>query len=191
MPAALPVALALLAQVASGYGPPPPPPPKPATSPVTAAQRQCAPQNPEPNSNAIVVCAVKPQGYRIDPDVLEARRLKKQGDAGRPRNPHETYADRSCARVGPMGCRGTPAINLLAAAMVAAKMADRLSKGQEIGSMFETTPQSGEYQLYLEAKKRREEKEADAAAKKVQAQAEAKAHPVPPADLTASAPTNR
>jgi hypothetical protein len=44
--------------------------------------------------------------------------------------------------------------------MTAAEMAKRLSKGQEVGSMFKTDPQPSEYQLYLEAKHRREAKEA-------------------------------
>ena len=72
-----------------------------------------------------------------------------------------------------MGCRGTPAINLIAVAAVAAKMADRLAEGQEVGSIFETTPASGEYALYREAKRKREEKEAEAQAAKVKAAAEA------------------
>jgi hypothetical protein len=59
-------------------------------------------------------------------------------------------------------------------------MADRLSKGQEIGSMFETTPAKGEYQLYLEAKKEREAAEADKAAKAKAAAAQAAADGVKP-----------
>lgn len=187
--AGTPVIVFILAQAAAApsYGPSAPP------APVVAQGKpveDCAPQAASPKDNAIVICAVKPDGYRLPPDVVEARRLKKKGDAGRPHNPHETYADRSCANVGPMGCTGTPAINLLAVAAVAAEISQRLAKGQEVGSIFETTPHASEYQYYQEAKKRREDKEADAAAKKVQADAQAKAAP-PPADLHASAPTNR
>ena len=176
MSAGLPLAILLLAEAAGsvpGYGPAPPPPPVSAPAPASPGERDCIAQNKDPDARQIVICAPKPQGYRLDPDVLEARRLKKQGAGSRPHNPHETYADHSCATVGPMGCRGTPAINLIAVAAVAAKMADRLAKGQEVGSMFETTPASGEYQLYLEAKKKREEKEAEAAAAKVKAAAQA------------------
>jgi hypothetical protein len=52
-------------------------------------------------------------------------------------------------------------------------MATRLSKGEEIGSMFRTTPEPTEYQLYLWAKQRREAREAEkvAAAKAKAAQA--------------------
>ena len=181
MPAGLPVALVLLAQAgpAQGYGPPGPPPSAPPTSSRSAAERECAPQSSAPKSNEIVVCAVKPEGYRLPPDIVEARRLKKQGDTVRPHNPHEAYRDNGCARVGPGGCITGPAINMLAVAATAAEISKRLAKGQEVGSVFETTPHPSEYQLYLEAKKRREAKEAEAAAKKAQAAARAAnaAHP--------------
>ena len=137
--------------------------------------RDCAQQPASANPNEIVVCAVKPDGYRISPDVMEARRLKKQGAAGRPKSPHESYVDHSCGRVGPMGCRGQPAVDLVAVAAVAAQMGQRLAKGQEVGSMFETTPAQSEYQLFQEAKKRREAKQEAEAAAKVKAAAEAQA----------------
>ena len=154
-------AILLFAQAAS-VRPSPQEPPRP---PLAAKADECANQRPDPNTNAIVICAVKPDGYRIDPDLMTAKRQKKQGIGARPRNPHETYADKSCANVGPMGCRGAPAINLLAAALVAGQMANRLAKGQEVGSMFKTDPQMSEYELYQQAKKHREAKETDEAAK--------------------------
>ena len=177
MPAGLLFAIALLAESAAAaaeapppvsapptYGPASPAPPKKpvkvADEPVKAATA-CAPAALNPKTGEIVVCAQRPQGYRIDPDVLEAKREMHGG--GRPKRP-ERMADHSCATVGPMGCRGGAGINLLAAAITAAAMADRLSKGQEIGSMFVTDPQPTEYQLYQEAKQRREAKEAEAAA---------------------------
>ena len=160
MPAGLPTAILILAQAAS-YGPPPA---AAQATPPQAKPAECAPQRPASN-NEIVICAVKPDGYRIDPDLMTAKREKKQGLGARPHNPHESYADKSCATVGPMGCRGTPTINLLAAALVAGQMANRLAKGQEVGSMFKTDPQMSEYELYQQAKKERETKEADDAAK--------------------------
>ena len=182
MPAGLPVALALAAQAAATqpYGPAATPAPAPAAAPSKEAAKECVtPATPDPNSREIVVCAVRPNGYRLDPDVLAARRLKKQGEAGRPHNPHETYADHSCATVGPMGCRGQPTIDVFTAAAALATMAARLSKGQEIGSMFQTQPTSSEYQLYLRAKKQREEEEADKAAKAKTAAAQAAADGAP------------
>jgi hypothetical protein len=176
MPIGLPVALVLLAQAAATPQVDGPSAPPPKVEAAAAAKKECTtPAAPDPNSRAIVVCALRPQGYRLDPDVLAARRLKKQGEAGRPHNPHETYADHSCATVGPMGCRGQPTIDLIRTVTTLATMADRLSKGQEVGSMFVTQPTSSEYQLYLQAKKQREEAEADKAAKAKAAAAQAAA----------------
>jgi hypothetical protein len=171
MPIGLPVAFVLLAQAAAApsaapaapsYGPTAAAPPKPPTSPDP--QRECVNQNKDPNGNEIVVCAIKPEGYRLPPDIVEARRLKKEGVAGPPRNPHESYADHPC---GSWGCRGVPTIDMLAVAATAAQIGQRLAKGQEIGSIFETEKSSTDYQLYQMAKKAREEKEAAAAAKAV------------------------
>lgn len=170
--AGLPVALMLMAQTA--YGPATSEPQKPAPALAGTAERDCMAQNKDPNARQIVICAPKPQGYRLPPDVVEARRMKKQGDSVRPKNQRERYAENNCA-VGPMGCTGAPAINFIAMAAVAAQISERLAKGQEIGSIFETTPAAGEYALYRQAKKKREEKEAEAAAAKVKAAAEAKA----------------
>jgi len=141
-----------------------------AATPQPAQPAECPAQAPDPKSGPIVICAPRTQGYRLDPDVLEARREKKN-QAGRPHNPHEAYRDKGCV-IGPMGCPPQP-VNLIAAALTAAEISARLAKGQEIGSMFDTTPDRTEYQLYLEAKKRREEQDAQAAAAKVKAAAEA------------------
>jgi hypothetical protein len=181
MPAGLAFALAAAAQTVAAA---PPSAFGPAATAATApegarskqAQSECkTPAVPDPNSREIIVCAVKPNGYRLDPDVVTANRLKKKGESVRPRNPHESYADHSCATVGPMGCRGQPTIDIFTAAAALATMAERLSEGQEIGSMFETTPAKGDYALYLEAKKQREETEADKAAKSKAAAAQAAA----------------
>ncbi|MEO8547701.1 MAG: hypothetical protein ABI422_04970 [Sphingomicrobium sp.] len=162
------------------YGPPDPPkPPKPPEPkpPVNPADEQakasdrCTPVAPTADTREIVVCAQKPQGYRLNPDVLEAKREMRSG--GRPKRP-DRMKDNSCATVGPAGCMDAPMINLIGAALTAAEMAARLSKGQEIGSMFITDPQPTEYQLYKEAKQRREAKEAEA---KAAAAAKAKAAP--------------
>jgi hypothetical protein len=184
MPVGLSVAFALFAQAAMAtapsppaYGPAPPPPPQAASAP--RPERQCVNQNKDPNGNEIVVCAVKPEGYRIPPDIAEARRLKKQGSAGPPG--HQPNAgEQSCARIGPMGCRGMPTVNLLAVAATAAEISQRLAKGQEVGSIFQTEKTSSDYKLYLQAKAEREAREAQAAAKaaKAKAEAAAQAHPV-------------
>lgn len=132
--------------------------------PAQPISSKCSPASPDPNSSQIVICAPRPQGYRIDPDVLEARREKKESLAGR-HKPPENYKDHGCAVVGPAPCMDAPMVNLLGAVATAAEMAQRLAKGEDIGSMFVTDPQPTEYQLYQQARKRREAKEAEAAAK--------------------------
>jgi hypothetical protein len=172
MPAGLPAALVLLAQAAGAavpadappaiYGPAAPAVPKPAAAPAKPAET-CPTPALAGNSQEIVICAEKPQGYRINPDVLKARREKRSG--GRPTRPGPiAMKDNSCTVVGTAPCMGVfTGINLLAAAATLAEMGDRLSKGEEIGSMFVTDPQPSEYQLYLEAKREREAKEAEKA----------------------------
>jgi len=187
MSAGLSVALALSAQVVAAASSAPGSAGAPlAAAPAKETQRECTtPAVPSPNSREIVVCAVKPNGYRIDPDLLAARRLKKQGESVAPRNPHETYADHSCATVGPMGCRGQPTIDMFTAVAALAAMGQRLSAGQPIGPMFKTRPAETEYQLYLEAKKQREAEEIEKAAKTKAAAAQAAAD----APRTGAAPT--
>lgn len=145
------------ASVAASYGPTLPPPPKPAKAPAPA--QPCATELPtEPGE--VVVCAVRPQGYRIDPDVLAAKKMKREGTS-KPARP-DRMVDASCKVVGPMGCRHSGGIDLLAAAATVAKMADMVSKGENVGSMFVTDPQSSEYELYQQAKRDREAKQEEA-----------------------------
>ena len=161
----LPVAFVLLAQAVSAvpptpvYGPGVPSASKPAAIPAKAVE-PCSPDKPDPKSKDIVICAEKPQGYRIDPDVLKAHREKRS--AGRPTRPGPiAMKDNACTVVGPAPCMNAPMINLLAAAATVGEISKRLSKGQEIGSLFITDPTPSEYQLYVEAKREREAQEAE------------------------------
>ncbi|MFL6734589.1 MAG: hypothetical protein ACJ8EY_07825 [Sphingomicrobium sp.] len=141
---------------ASSYGPTVPPKPQPAKpTPAPACQ---TPIPTEPGE--VVVCAVRPNGYRIDPDVLQAMRHKKNDT--RPKRP-DRMVDTSCKVVGPMGCPMAPIVDFLQIAMAAGKMADRAARGESVGNMFITNPQMSEYELYVAAKREREAKEADAA----------------------------
>jgi hypothetical protein len=172
MPAGFTV-LALLAQAASApasYGPPAA---ASSTKPVTPAPTEnCESRQTDPKSREIVICAPKVEGYRLNPDVLEARREMHSG--GRPTKPGPDNArPRDCA-VGPMACL-PGGINLIGAALTAAEMAKRVAEGKEIGSMFVTDPQPSEYQRYLAAKARREAEEAQKAAEAATARAKAKA----------------
>lgn len=179
MAAGFPLAIMLFAQAASSaaaepasagtqaYGPEASAAPNKPAPPKTA-EDGCAKSAQSTNERQIVICAQRPNGYRLNPDVMEAKRELRSG--GPPR-PSEKFRDNSCASVGPAGCMNA-GINLIGAALTAAEMAKRLAEGKEIGSMFITDPTPDEYHLYLDAKRRREEKEAQAALDaKVKAQA--------------------
>jgi hypothetical protein len=134
----------------------------------------CGPVPAATEPGEIFVCAPRPQGYRIDPDLLEAERAKRRGKLKRP----ERMADTSCASVGPFGCTGLGGggIDLLGAAMVLGTMATKAIRGENVGKMFITDRRPTEYELYQEAKREREAKEAAAAAA---AKAKAKAGTAP------------
>ena len=165
MLASLPVALSMLAQ-ATGATPQSSTASQstagPAAQKTAAANPDACPQ-PAPNSGQIVICAERPQGYRLDPDVMEAKRETR--NSSRPVRPGGTVRP-DCATVGPAPCV-TAGIPLIGAVLTAAQIAERLAKGQEVGSMFVTDPHPSEYQLYLEAKARREAREAEKAAARV------------------------
>ncbi|NUQ18420.1 MAG: hypothetical protein HOP95_08225 [Sphingomonas sp.] len=155
MVVALPVALAMLA---------------PAAEAAPSTPLACSP--PSADSSTIVICTQRPNGYRLNPDVMEAKRATRS--PGRPVRPGGGTPRPDCSTVGPMPCANA-GINLLGAALTAAEMAKRLAAGQEVGSMFLTDPKPDEYHLYLAAKARREAEEAQKAA-----DAKAKAAADPP-----------
>ncbi|HEU5286060.1 MAG TPA: hypothetical protein VFU20_06060 [Sphingomicrobium sp.] len=159
MPAGLSLAIALLAAAAPPASGQPAPPSPPESAPGKGANG-CSPAPEAIEPGEIFVCAPRPQGYRIDPDLLEAQRAKR---SGRPKRP-ERMADTSCASVGPFGCTYGAGIDLLGAAMVLGTMATKAVRGENVGEMFVTDPQRSEYDHYLEAKRLREAKEAEAAA---------------------------
>ena len=168
--------LALVASRGGGRGPAASVPAQPQAAPAPAASSEPC-NNRQEKQGDIIICAERPNGYRLNPDIMEAKRQFKRQRLKRPEN----FVHNDCATVGPMGCRGGPTINLIAAAMTAAEMAKRVAEGKEIGSMFQTTPEPTEYDLYKAAKARREAKEAAAAAA-----AKAKAAPIRPAKSAAA-----
>ena len=179
MIAALPVALVVLAQAAGAQAAPPQQQTAstpPAVPPVKGEPSNgCSP--PVADKQTIVICTQRPQGYRLNPDVMEAKR--EAHSPGRPVRPGGSEPPQ-CATVGPVPCF-QPGINLLAAAATAAEMAKRAASGQDVGTMFETDPQTDEYHLYLRAKARREAEEAQKAAAKAAAAAKAPAEAEPQA----------
>ena len=180
------VAMVMLAQAAAsgtGYGPPEPAPSRRRVGRGQGSGRAVPDPDPKADQRDIVVCAQRPQGYRIDPDVMRAR--KSYREHLRPKPP-ERFVDTSCRSVGPMGCGPPAGINLIGAALTAAEMAKRLAAGKEIGSMFVTDPQPSEYQLYQMAKHEREAREAQKAAE-AKAKAAA-ARPAPGPEPTKDSP---
>jgi hypothetical protein len=178
------VAFLALAAAAQAASPVPAQPPQPASAAPSAteaqaksAARECAKDGQTGNRREIVICAQRPQGYRIDPDILEARREVRS--AGRPTRPGgSTRPD--CETVGPIPCMNA-GINLIGAALTAVAMAEKAAKGENVGQMFVTDPTPDEYHLYMMAKARREQSEAEAKARKAKAAqppaASSQAHP--------------
>lgn len=144
---AIPALLLLLAQAPASEA-------APAAAAEAADRRECSSEPPSEEEDEIIVCVERPQGYRIDPDILEAKRRLKQQKKKRP----ERLTDTSCKSVGPFGCP-TMGVNLLGAALTAAEMARRAAEGENVGEMFVTDPQPDEYRLYLAAKRAREARE--------------------------------
>jgi hypothetical protein len=170
--AALSLSLALLAQAAATEAGTPPKPP-------VARQDGCANPQPKADTQQIVICAPKSEGYRLNPDILEAKREVHSAGRRPVQGQGGMKPDQPCASgIGPMPCLNA-GISLIGAALTAAEMAKRLAEGKEIGSMFITDPHPDEYHLYLAAKARREAREAEEyAAKRAKARAEpAKAEP--------------
>jgi hypothetical protein len=172
MLAGLLVAIALLAPPAGVTPAAEEPAPAIATPPAavdTKSDSSCRTATPSADATEIVICAERRQGYRLDPDVMRAKRLVRTQPN---RRSNEHMKDTACASVGPAGCIPGAGINLLGAAMTAVTMADKAIRGENIGSMFVTRPEASEYELYVAAKREREAEEAAARAK---AEAAAKA----------------
>jgi hypothetical protein len=173
MPLGLSVALVLLAEAPAQAAQPPATEPPAKSDPIKVTRPAPCPA-PNPDSNVIVICTERNDGYRLNRDVMEAKREMKSG--GRPTSPYGAPPP-DCATVGPAPCV-TAGIPLIGMALTAAEMAKRLAEGKEIGSMFVTDPHPTEYQLYQMAKARREAEEAEQAAL-AKAKAAAQAQPVP------------
>jgi hypothetical protein len=159
--------LLLLAEIEAAPAEPPP-------SPETVTNEQCEDARQQSaDTRTITVCAQRPNGYRLNPDVMAAKRTKRSGRGGGPRAP-ENFKRDECATVGPMGCRGQGVIDIPSAAIAAAQMVAKAAQGENVGEMFETDKQLSEYELYLLAKAEREAREDEEAAAKVRAEVKAK-----------------
>lgn len=168
MAAGLNIALAMLAQAATSGAAAPAARPAPSTT-VTEPVPDCS--EPSADSDRIVICTERPQGYRLDPDVMEARRQTHSG--GQPVRPGGKVVPDCATGVGPRPC-SMGGVDLIGVALTAAEMAKRVATGEEVGSMFKTDPNPTEYQLYMMAKARREAEEMEKAAAEAREKAAAR-----------------
>jgi len=160
--------LLLLAEAAAA-GPPAPVEAKPPVTVETASDEGCAEaQQQGGDTRTITVCAQRPNGYRLNPDVMTAKRIKRTGRGAAPRAP-ENFKRDECATVGPMGCRGQGVIDIPTAAIAAVQMIAKAVDGKNVGEMFQTDKQLSEYEIYLLAKAEREAREEEEAAARAKA----------------------
>ena len=185
--AGVPLAVVLLAQSASAAATRPQPAPAEGSAPTKGpasvnGREDCSPTTPTATQRSIVICAQRPNGYRLNPDVMEAKREKRKGEGGPPGRP--SVAVQNPCSIGPEPCQSA-GINLVGAAITAVTMVERAAKGEDVGEMFITDPHPSEYQLYEMAKRRREAREAEA---KVEAQAKARAATAHSVDSNSATP---
>ncbi|HEV2596535.1 MAG TPA: hypothetical protein VGU01_15195 [Sphingomicrobium sp.] len=129
-----------------------------------------------PDARHIVVCAQRPQGYRLDPSVIEANR---EADVNHRSAGSRTPAAQSVCSSQPMGCgEGLGSLDLVNVAIVAGTIAVKAAKGEDWKKAFRVGGPD-EYQLYQAAKRKREAEEADRAAARAKVNARA-AQSAPP-----------
>ena len=180
--------LLLLAEVAAQAPPAPPPEPEAPLTAETASDEDCKDARQQgADTRTITVCAQRPQGYRLNPDVMAAKRIKRTGRGAAPKPP-ENFKQDDCATVGPMGCRGQGVIDIPSAAIAAVQMVAKAVQGEDVGKMFQTDKQLTEYELYLLAKADREAREEEEAAARVRTEMKTKEQAAKPASVADEAP---
>ncbi len=108
------------------------------------------------NERDIVVCAQRNQEYRLDPSVMDAEQEAKS--ASRSASAPMPAAQAICSSQ-PTGCgTGLEGLDLANAAVVIGTAAIKAARGEDWTRPFKTGG-SDEYQLYLQAKQRREARE--------------------------------
>jgi hypothetical protein len=117
----------------------------------------------------IVVCAERGRPYQLDPTVLEA--AEKAESNARNATTSVPLAQAVCASA-PSGCgTGLESLDLANVAFVVGTAAFRAAQGKDWTAAFRHGG-PGEYQLYLQAKQRREAQELDRAAARVKSRAQ-------------------
>ena len=139
----------------------------PAKTPTILRQPQVA--CPSTNPENIVVCAQRGRAYRIDPNISEAQ---QQVDANSQAATSAMPAAQANCSQSPAGCgKGLESLDLANVAFVAGTMAVRAAKGEDWRRALRTGGPD-EYQLYRQAKQRREALEAERAAAAMRKKAE-------------------
>ena len=162
--------------------------PKPPLTAETADDESCKDARQQgTDTRTITICAQRPQGYRLNPDVMAAKRIKRTGRGAAPKQP-ENFKQDSCATVGPMGCRGQGIFDIPSAAIATVQMVAKAAKGEDVGKMFQTDKQLSEYELYLLAKAQREAREEEEAVAKARATLKAEDAARKPASVADEAP---
>jgi hypothetical protein len=132
----------------------------------TAGPSAKAPQAPEKACQSqepgdILVCGQRRQGYRLDPDVIEANREVETNN--RSANAPSPAAQSVCS-AQPMGCgKSFDSLDLANVAIVAGTIAVKAARGEKWANAFKTGG-SDEYQLYQQAKRRHQAEEEERAA---------------------------
>lgn len=148
-----PALMLILGGAFAGVGPPPeaapPSPQAPATANADSVDESCRSKD----ARDIVVCAQRRQEYRIDPSVIDAGR---QAEAINRSMTSPAPAAQAVCSSQPMGCGRSPAsLDLANVALVAVTTAIRAAKGEDWTRGLKPGGPD-EYQLYREAKARRE-----------------------------------
>lgn len=109
------------------------------------------------NERDIVVCGQRGQAFRVDPDVMEANREVRtnQRSATSPVPPAQALCARPPVGPPPPCGNGLGSLDLANVAIVVGTTALKAAKGEDWKSIFRPSGPD-EYQLYQEAKRRRE-----------------------------------
>lgn len=167
----------IMAGIAGATPTQPPSTPTAASSQVApkATDQACRSQDPRD----IVVCAQRGQPYRLDPDVMDANRQVETNN--RSATSAIPPAQASCS-ASPMHCpMGLESLDVANVAIVAATIAVKAAKGEDWKSAFKPGGPD-EYQLYQQAKRRREAKAMDRLAADARSKARAAERAKAPAE---------
>jgi len=142
------------------------PAPTPSQVPTKSPEAAC----PSHDTRNIVVCGQRRQPYRLDPSVMEAGR---EAESNSRSATSATPSAQAACSAAPMGCtKDLRSLDLANVAIVLGTAAVSAAKGDDWTKAFRPGGPD-EYQLYQQAKRRREAEAAERAAAEVKRKAEA------------------